>query len=171
MGHTATLTIAVLCNLALTFSQIVYSEELPVPKTDVLLTISGALAHPNAGDEVHLDLAALESLPATEFTTVTPWHDQPLLFTGVRVSTLFEAIGTDSTAFMAIGLDDYRFTVTDLDFDKYPVIIAYRQNGALIPIRDLGPLRIIMPFSDYPELKTPINESRSVWQLVALELQ
>lgn len=170
MGKTATRVIAVLCNLALAFSQIVHSEELPLPQTDVLLTISGTLAHPNVDDEVRLDMAALESLPVTEFTTTTPWQDQPLHFTGVRVSTLLEAIGTDSTSFVAVGLDDYRFTVSDLDFDKYPVIIAYRQNGEPISVRNLGPLRIVIPMSEYPELQTPINESRSVWQLVALEI-
>ncbi len=170
MGYTATLSIAVLCNLALAFSQIVHSEEIPAPQTAVLLTISGALAHPNVDDEVHLDMAALESLPMTEFTTLTPWHEEPLHFQGVRISTLLEAIGTDSTSFVAVGLDDYRFTVTDLDFHKFPVIIAYRQNGEPISVRNLGPLRIIIPFSEYPELQTPINESRSVWQLVALEI-
>ena len=170
MGYTATLSIAVLCNLAFAFSQIGHCDELPAPRTDVLLTISGALAHPNVDDSVQLDLAALESMPVTEFTTMTPWHEQPLHFTGVRISTLLEAIGTDSTTFVAVGLDDYRFTVTDLDLHKYPVIIAYRQNGAPISVRDLGPLRIIIPFSEYPELQSPINESRSVWQLVAMEI-
>ncbi len=170
MGYSATLSIAVLCNLALAFSQIGHCEEFPAPRTDVLLTISGDLAHPNVGESIQLDLAALESLPVTEFTTMTPWHEQPLHFTGVRISTLLEAIGTDSTAFVAVGLDDFRFTVTDLDFNKYPVIIAYRQNGEPISIRGLGPLRIIVPFSDFPELQSPINESRSVWQLVSMEI-
>ena len=170
MGNTVIMAIAVLCNLALAFPRIVHSEELPRPQTDVLLTISGTLSHPNVDDAVQLDLAALESLPVTEFTTTTPWHDEPLHFAGVRISTLFEAIGADSTSFVAVGLDDYRFTVSELDFDKYPVIIAYRQNDEPISVRNLGPLRIIMPFSEYPELLTPINESRSVWQLVALEI-
>ena len=170
MGYTATFSIAVLCNLALTFSQIVHSQELPLPQTDVLLTISGTLANTNVDETVQLDMAALESLPVTEYTTTTPWHDQPLQFTGVRISTLLAAIGTDSKSFVAVGLDDYRFTVTDLDFDKYPVIIAYRQNGEPISVRNLGPLRIIVPMSEYPILQTPINESRSVWQLVALEI-
>lgn len=170
MGYTAKLSMAVLCNLALALSQIVHGEELPVPDTEVLLVITGELANANAGDEVHLDLAGLQSLPVTEFTTVTPWHEQPLHFTGVRVSTLLEAIGSDSIEFVAVGLDDYRFTVADFDFDKYPVIIAYHQDGKPMSIRNLGPLRIIMPFSDFPELKKPLNESRSVWQLVSLEL-
>ena len=170
MGYPVTLSIAVLFSLTLSFSKIVHSEELPAPRTEVLLTISGELANPNVDDTVQLDLAALESLPVTEFTTMTPWHEQPLQFTGVRISTILEAIGTDSTTIVAVGLDDYRFTLTDLDFQKYPVIIAYRQNGAAISIRDLGPLRIIMPYGDYPELRKPLNESRSVWQLVALEI-
>lgn len=170
MGYTAKLSMAVLYILALAMSQIVQGEELPLPGTDVLLVITGELANANAGDEVHLDLAALQSLPVTELTTVTPWHEQARHFTGVRVSTLLEAIGSEAAEFVAVGLDDYRFTVADFDFEKYPVIIAYLQDGRPMSIRNLGPLRIIMPFSDYPELKKPLNESRSVWHLVALEL-
>lgn len=126
MGYAAKLSIGVLCNLVLGFSQIVHSAELPAPCTTVLLTITGAFAHPNVGDEIQLDLAALESLPVTEYTTMTPWHKQPQHFTGVRVSTLLDAIGSESSTFIAIGLDDYKFTVTDLDLNRYPVIIAYR---------------------------------------------
>ncbi|WP_157735942.1 molybdopterin-dependent oxidoreductase [Granulosicoccus antarcticus] len=152
------------------FLPMAQAGELPAPSSAVVLTITGPLEHPNVGDELQLDMDTLESLPATRFTTLTPWHDEPQQFTGVRLSTLLKSIDSTSNQFVAVGLDDYKFTVADLDFNEYPVIIAYRHNGEPISVRNLGPLRIIMPYSEFPELRTQINESRSVWQLVKMEL-
>lgn len=156
--------------MLLFLATLVHSQALPAPEEPVLLVISGNLSNANVGDEVHLDLPLLESLPVTEFTTGTPWHDSPQHFVGVRLNDLLQAIGSESDEIIATGLDDYHFTITDMDLDYYPVLIAYRQNGETISVRNLGPLRIIMPFDDYPELQTSLNESRSVWQLVKLEL-
>lgn len=161
---------AVVVLLLLCLLTLARAQPLAPPEQEVLLVISGNLTHANVGDEVHLDRPLLESLPVTEFTTGTPWHDQPQTFTGVRLNDLLSAIGSDSQSMEAVGLDDYRFTIRDIDLERYPVIIAYRQNGKTVSVRNLGPLRIIMPFDDYPELKTSLNESRSVWQLVKLEL-
>lgn len=170
MGYMTPLGILILCCQSLAWSPTAQAnEELPAPVGEVLLTITG-LPHPHTGDELQLDMAALTRMPATQFTTLTPWHDQPQQFTGVRLSTLLQTIGSSSSEFIAVGLDDYKFTVADLDFDKYPIIVAYHQNGEAISVRNLGPLRIIMPYSEFPELQTQINESRSVWQLVKMEL-
>lgn len=170
MSHMARLAVWIIGVLVLFLSAGIHSAEIPPPNGTVLLTITGDVQSPNVDHEVHLDLAALESLPVTEYTTRTPWHDSPQTFTGVRLSDLLTAFGSQSRSMVAYGLDDYHFTISDLDFDKYPVMIAYRQNGNLISVRSLGPLRIIMPIDEYPELLTPLNESRSVWQLVKLEL-
>ena len=170
MSQMARLTVRILGMMVLLLSPGIHSAEIPAPEGAALLTITGEVQSPNVGQEVHLDLAALESLPVTEYTTRTPWHDSPQTFTGVRLSDLLTAVGSQSRSMVAYGLDDYHFTISDLDIDQYPVMIAYRQNGNPISVRSLGPLRIIMPYDDHPELLTPLNESRSVWQLVKLEL-
>ncbi|MGQ7844294.1 molybdopterin-dependent oxidoreductase [Granulosicoccus sp. 3-233] len=170
MRYLASLSASVLC-IILSFSvQGVHADNLPAPSGKVLLTITGNMTLPNVGNEVHLDIATLESLPTTEFVTSSPWHESAERYTGVRLNDLLSAIGSSSREIVAIGLDDYRFTITDLDLEHYPVMIAYRQNDSYISVRSLGPLRIMMPFDEYPELLTPLNESRSVWQLVKMEL-
>ncbi len=156
--------------LVLVLSNHLKAENLPAPAGEVLLTITGTIDKPNVGSDIQLDMALLESFPVVEFTTDTPWDNEPQHFEGVRVNVLLDAIGANSRQFVAVGLDDYKFTVSDLDFDQYPIIIAYRQNGHPISVRKLGPLRIMMPFDDFPELLTQQNESRSVWQLVSMEL-
>jgi hypothetical protein len=44
-------------------------------------------------------------------------------------------------------------------------ILAYRMNGAELSVRDKGPLWIMFPFDDKPELKSELIYSQSVWQL------
>ena len=51
------------------------------------------------------------------------------------------------------------------DNDSSGAIIAYRMNGAEISVRDKGPLWIMFPFDQKPQLKAETIYSQSVWQL------
>ena len=146
------------------------ARELPEPEGEVVLRLAGKLQNTNHGDEAHFDLAMLKDLPLTSFETKTPWDEGTQQFAGFRLSDLFELVGAAPQSFEAVGLDDYKFTVNDLDYQRIPVIVAYEHNGEPISVRRLGPLRIMYPFTDYPELGTVINESGAVWQLVAINL-
>ncbi len=117
-----------------------------------------------------LDMDFIRSMEQTSFKTKTPWTEGQRMFTGVRISTLLESVGAESSNFEAIAINDYRFTLKDLDFDKYPVIIAYEIDGEPLTIKTLGPLWIIFPFDDYPELLTQSNKAASVWQLIELNV-
>ena len=166
-----TRSIGIMCAaVAMLLSTHAPAANMPKLSGEVVLKIAGDLPNPNVGGEFHFDMAMLQSFPVTEFTTHSPWSDDPQHFEGVRLNVLLNAIGTEARQFVAEGLDDYKFTVTDIDFDAYPIIIAYRQDGELISVRKLGPLRIMMPFDDHPELLSPKNESSCVWQLVSMEL-
>lgn len=147
------------------------SEALPYPRGPVLLVVSGAIEQPNVGAEARIDRAALDSLPRHGFTTETPWSDGTHEFEGVRLSVLLEAVGATSERFMARGVSDYRAMFEGIDLERYPVIVAFRQDGKELTTRTRGPLRIVFPFSDHPEFLTQTNLSLSVWQLVAMDVR
>jgi len=163
----AIVTFAILC-IATALS---YADALPAPEGPVLLKITGNLRLPNVGDELHLDKQTLEAFELVTFSTHTIQSEGLQAFTGVRLSDLFKAAGANPESFIATGIDDYKFTVTGKEIWEYPVIVAYKQNGEYMNIRKLGPLRIMFPFDDYPELQTQKNEASAVWQLIELELQ
>lgn len=160
----------IVCLAGLVFSPATIAAEIPAPEGDVLLVISGKLTNTNVNGEAHITRAMLESLPSVEFDTNTPWADGVQNFVGVRISDLFDFIGASPESYIAEGLDDYKFTITDIDVERYPVIIAYLHNGSPMSVRKLGPLRIMFPFDDFPELLTPKNQSSAVWQLIKMEL-
>ena len=141
----------------------------PAPDGEPALIISGNLSNPNVGNEIHLDLEWIKSLPTFSFVTNTPWSDGEQEFVGVRLSVLFDTLDIKANSFSALALDNYKADV-DVDWQKYPVIIAYQHNGTDISIRRLGPLRIIFPFDDYPELLNDFNITSAVWQLTHIDL-
>lgn len=146
------------------------AEQLPAPKDATALIVKGDMQNTNIDGEAHFDLEMLRNLPRTEIETMTPWDEGLQSFAGVLVDDLLKTIAAGSQNFTAIGIDDYKFDVTDIAFENYPVIIAYEHNGNPISVRKLGPLRIIFPFTDYPELLSQKNEASAVWQLVEMRL-
>ena len=145
--------------------------ELPKPSGNVLLRITGNISKTNAPGAVEMDLTMLESLDAESFVTSTPWTDAPTKFTGVRISRLLEYVGANSSDFRASALDQYWNDLTAMDFDTIPAVIAYKKNDEYMRVRQLGPLWIMFPFDDFPQLSTEKYLTASVWQLVEIEIQ
>ena len=147
------------------------AEELGTPKGDVLLTISGNISNTNSEQGAQFDLEMLERLGATSITTETPWTDAATVFTGVRLDVLLDAVGAKSSSFRANALDNYWYDVKDIDFQQYPVVVAYQRDGEYMNARSLGPLWIMFPFDDYPELLTEGNKASCVWHLNEMVVQ
>lgn len=124
----------------------------------------------SADAKIEVDLNTLSALEETTFTTSAPWTDKPTEYTGVRVNTFLNSVGALSTSFKAAAGNNYQFMLSDIDFDKYPIIIAYKKDGELLNARTLGPFLIMFPFDDFPELLNEKNKAASVWQLTEMEI-
>ena len=144
---------------------------LDPPKGPVVLSITGALTRPNDNGAASFDLAQLAALPQHTFSTKTPWYPQPRKFTGVLFRDLLEAVGSNAGTTRAVALNDYRADMPTDDLVKHGAMVAYLLDDQPMPIREKGPLVIIFPFSDRPELRTAVHYSRAVWQLKGLELR
>jgi len=144
---------------------------LDAPRGPVLLSVTGTLAHVNDGASASFDMALLRALPQTSFSTKTPWYPQPRKFTGVLVRDLLEAVGSKPTTIRATALNDYRADMPADELVRNGAMVACLLDDEPMPVREKGPLVIIFPFSDRPELRTAVHYSRAVWQLKGLELR
>jgi hypothetical protein len=144
---------------------------LDAPKGPVVLSISGGLIPPNDNGAVSFDMAQLAALPQHSFSTKTPWFPQPRKFTGVLFRDLMEAVRSKAGTARAVALNDYRADIPTDDLIKHGAMVAYLLDDQPMPVREKGPLVIIFPFSDRPELRTAVHYSRAVWQLRSLELR
>jgi hypothetical protein len=144
---------------------------LDTPAGKVLLTVSGKLAHTNDGAAAAFDLALLQTLPQHSFSTKTPWYPQPRKFTGVLLRDLLATVGSQATTVKAGALNDYRVDIPAADLVKHGAMLAYLLDEKPMSVREKGPLVIIYPFDEQPELRSAVHYSRAIWQLRSLELK
>jgi hypothetical protein len=136
-----------------------------------LLTIAGSIQQRNGPDGLSFDLQALQKLPQQSFSTRTPWYSKPRKFTGVRLRDLLAAAGAQGQVVRAVALNDYKVDIPIEDATASDVMVAWLLDDKPMPVRDKGPLVIIYPFDDQPELRTAVHYGRAVWQLRLLEIR
>ncbi len=144
------------------------TRALGPPLGPVVLTVSGKLDNP-AGD-ARFDMAMLEALPQHSFTTRTPWYPQPRKFTGPLLRQVLSQVGARGDQVRAIALNDYRIDIPMADLLRYDVVLARLLDDKPMAVRDKGPLFIVYPFEDQPELRSTVYYSRCAWQLKALQV-
>lgn len=144
---------------------------LEAPTGSVVLTLSGRLRSPNDGVLAQFDMAMLERLPQTRFSTRTPWYAQAREFTGPLLRDVLRAAGAHGTQLRAMALNDYRVDIPFDDAQRFDMIVARLLDGAPMAVRDKGPLFVVYPFDAAPELRNAVYYSRSAWQLRSIEVR
>ncbi|MBB3995669.1 hypothetical protein GGR95_003333 [Sulfitobacter undariae] len=147
------------------------SAEMPAPSGPVVLSISGQIGVTNVNATAQFDVDMLEAFPQHETRTETPWHEGESAFSGPLLATLMDAVKGEGDVMQFKALNDYVSTIPVEEIHKYPLILATRVNGARITVRNKGPLIVIYPFSDMPELYNEMTFSRSAWQVVSIEIK
>jgi hypothetical protein len=142
------------------------AEEAKAP-AKVVLTVSGNIAA-NDTQKIEFDRQALEGLGMVAIETNTPWYKGPVKFEGVPLDAIMKAVGAKGEKVVAVALNDYSSEIPIEDFAKYKTILALKRDGEYMPVRDKGPLFIVYPYDENPELKSQKFYSRSVWQVSKL---
>ncbi|UTW08365.1 hypothetical protein [Pseudomonas benzenivorans] len=120
------------------------------------------------GSSIDYDLAALEAMESATLHTHTSWTDGPQQFTGVRASQLLAPYDGQGASVRAVALNDYESRMDLQKLQRYPAIVAYKRNGQYMTTRDKGPLWMIFPQDDFPELRTAETDQEMVWHLKGL---
>jgi len=148
------------------------AHALDAPSGKVVLTVSGSVANANDNGAASFDLTLLQQLPQTSFSTKTPWYAQPRKFSGVLLRDLLAGVGAvPGATIKAVALNDYRVDIPADDAARHGALLAYLLDGQPMSVREKGPLVIIYPFDDQPELRDAVHYSRAIWQLRSLEIK
>ena len=117
-------------------------------------------------------LLDLDSIPQTTILTENDFIDGTKMFTGPLVRDLLQGATPETASqVILIAVNDYQVEVPIEDFFDYDVILATRMAGALLSVRDKGPIWVVYPMSEHPELRDNIYNSRLIWQLRRLEVE
>lgn len=143
---------------------------LDKPTGEVILTIIGHVDHPNAGATAQFDLAMLEKLAGRIAQMETPWTTGKVRFSGPLLKAVLDAAGAEGTLLKMKALNDYTADVPMEDAEMN-TILATRMDGRTMSVRDKGPVFLIYPFDESPDLYNEKYFSRSVWQIKEIEVQ
>lgn len=146
------------------------AAELDMPRGPVVLTVSGQIGNTNGDGVAQFDMEMLNDISGRSTTTSTPWYDEARTFTGPLGWALMNVVGAEGTNLRVTAINDYVTEIPISDFKDYPVILATELNGAPMSVRDKGPIFIIYPFDEAPELNNETYYSRSAWQVKSIEV-
>ena len=147
------------------------SEALERPLGGIILNVDGRLEVRNTPSGAAFDLALIDALPQHHFSTRAPWYPRARKFSGVLVSDLLKALGSQAVNVRATALNDYRVDIPVDTMTQYGALLATRLDDMTISVRDKGPLLIMYPFDNEPDTRTAIHYVQAIWQLRRLELR
>lgn len=139
----------------------------------VLTIIGPNLGAPAQGGRFRFDLGALQQLAQRNIVAATPWYKSANEFSGPLLRDVLQAGGVPADAegnLRCTALNDYRVEIPLGDARRYDVVVAHRFNGKPMSVREKGPLFVIYPFNEQPQLRTTTYYNRCIWQLKAIEL-
>lgn len=140
-----------------------------------VLSVSGRALALRADASVDFDMAMLARLPHRKIRTATPWYKDPHEFSGpllrdVLVAAAPAALTAANTRLRCTALNDYKVEMPLDDIRNFDVIVARLLDGATMGVREKGPLFVMYPFDEQPQLRTSLYFSRCIWQLRSIEL-
>lgn len=147
------------------------TDAFPSPEGEIVLTITGQIAHANNGDSALFDEAMLAALPSASLETTTVVTDGVRQFDGFLMRDLLTLVGADGETVSATALNDYIIDIPMEDFERFDVLVATHMDGQRLLPSDKGPLWIVYPRDDHAQLQDIRYDYRWVWQLVRLKVE
>lgn len=140
----------------------------------VLLSVTGAIGRTNAPDGARrydFTAEAFDALPVQEIRTSTPWHKGVSTYSGPFLADVLAQVGASGSLLQMTALNDYQVRMPASEVLPFRPIIARRVDGALMTVRNKGPLFMIFPFDELPQTRNDLVYSRAIWQLTAIEVR
>jgi hypothetical protein len=147
------------------------AAELAKPDGAVILSVSGNIANTNAPGIAQFDHALLASIGQTEFITDTHWTEGDHSFSGVSVAALAHLVGAKGVNVHAVALNDYAIEIPLQELIDHGALLATSMDGKPLRIRDYGPIWIVFPIKQRPEIRTDRNRDFWIWQLTSLDIK
>nr|CDQ35042.1 hypothetical protein BN993_04510 [Virgibacillus halodenitrificans] len=150
---------------------VVHAHPLPAPEGKVMLTVEGDISRTNGNGVARFDRDMLQALPQGTTVTHTPWTAGASHFKGPLLGAIYDAVGARGDSLHVVALNDFAADVPLTEAKEYGVILAMQRDGEPMPVREYGPLFVLYPFDDYPELQTEEVRFRSVWQVARIVVE
>jgi hypothetical protein len=142
-----------------------FANPLPAPQGDPVLWVSGNISQSNTSDGVVFDQQMLAALEQGTIETSNHVVDGIVEYKGPKLLAVLEYAGAKGKTIKVIAWDDYIVTIPISDAEKYGLLLATHEAGQRMTIDGKGPLFVVYPFAEHPELRNDYYYSLSVWQV------
>lgn len=146
------------------------AQDLPPRSGPVVLTVTGLDPAAFPDGRLELDLGMLRAIGATSITTSTIWTEGTHTYTGVLLKTFAARLDAGGRGLRFHALNDYSVDIPAAEATDRAPLIAYEIDGAVMSVRDKGPLWVIYPFDAGAQYRTDTTFSRSIWQLDRIDV-
>jgi hypothetical protein len=121
-------------------------DPVPVPSGKTVLRVTGVQSGNAGTNATEVDFRTLEQMPQVKAQVREPFLKRDISFSGVRMTDLLKIMGVPPAAggIEMHALDDYHVAFTQPQLASSGAVLATRADGARIPIKDGGPIRIIL---------------------------
>lgn len=143
---------------------------MPALSGPVLLTVTGLDPASFEGGALPMDLGRLESLGLHALETSSIWTEGVHRYEGVLLYDLVQALDLGQATLRFHALNDYEVEMPAEDATEEAPLLSFRVDGALLSVRDKGPVWLIYPFDSDAAYRTDTIFARSVWQLDRIEV-
>lgn len=132
-----------------------------IAQSAIILTLESP-----SGQQTNLTREDLERLPQTTFTTSTPWTKGTHTYKGPKLSLITAKFPQPLNGIRVYAVNGYSYDIGIKDLKKSPFILALQQDSKNMTLRNKGPLWVLVPFDQNPQLMS--NQkllNQAVWQV------
>ncbi|GAA5447446.1 hypothetical protein Ddep01_01197 [Deinococcus depolymerans] len=104
-----------------------------------------ALTISTGHSDLKLTLGQLQAMPAVRYTTPHPQLKRTFTYEGVTLRDLAARGGFLGRDLRVYASNGFASTIRADDYMNWPIMLAYRADGAPIPILQKGPLTVVLP--------------------------
>ncbi|SFY44128.1 hypothetical protein SAMN04244548_04874 [Paracoccus pantotrophus] len=162
-------------DLVLFGSMAALAAVLPAPRlfarpAGAMLTITEPL-----GRVRQLEAEDIAALPWQQLITQTPWTDGKQQFRGPFLRDVLTSGGMTRSELagrklLMKALNDYGIVLPADDAWDYEPVLAREMNGKPMRVRDKGPLWLVYPRDQRPDLQLAVMDERWIWQLFEITI-
>jgi hypothetical protein len=121
---------------------------------------------------VHFTLEELVAMRHFKVSTTNNFVNEASLFEGPLLRGILQNLNVAPSANLEfLSLNNFSTNVPAIDAFEYDVILALYRDGKAMPVREKGPVWIIYPMDDNPQIQNEIYNDRLVWQLREINVQ
>lgn len=140
-------------------------------KGAAMLTITGNIGEKNAGENYEFTLDDLKA-NAIKQSVTDPWVKQKDEYTGIALQKILEITKAEgATTLTLICKDGMKVDVAAKDVKEYPIMLAFEIEGKAIDEKGGGPVKVVYPYDDYPELEQMYSHDQWAWYIEKVEIE